>query len=66
MKKGKSNSQARRQAKIKRRARRKEKLNVLLLSKIRPLLIKMEQLKSQLKFAQGEKNGSKEERQGEA
>ena len=65
-KKGKEVSPARHQAKIKRRAKRKAKLATAIVSKLRPLLVKIEQLKAQVKFAQREEvNGSKEERHGQ-
>lgn len=53
-KKGKEVTAARHEAKIKRREKRKIKFNAALISKIKPLLIRMEQMKAQLKFTQKE------------
>ncbi len=62
-KKGKEATAARHEAKIKRRARRKAKLVTAIVSKLRPLLVKIEQLKAQVKFSQREEvNGSEEKR----
>lgn len=60
-KKGKEASPARHAAKIQRRLRRKAKVASAVMSKLRPLLVKIEQLKAQLKFSQREEmNGSEE------
>ena len=65
--KGKVATEARHQAKIKRRARRKAKLATAVVSKLRPLLVKIEQLKAQVKFSQREEvNVSKEGNKGQA
>ncbi len=65
--KGKVATEARHQAKIKRRTRRKAKLAAAVVGKLKPLLIKIEQLKMQLKFAQREEvNVSKEGNEGQA
>lgn len=60
-KKGKEDTAARHEAKIKRREKRKVKFNEALVSKIRPLLIRMEQMKAQLKFNQKEVVNASEE-----
>ncbi len=66
-KKGKEVSPARQQAKVARRLRRKAKLAAAVVGKLRPLLIKIEQLKSQLKFSQREEvNVSEEGNKGQA
>ena len=58
-KKGKPATATRHEAKVKRREKRKAKLNALLIGKIRPLLIKMEQMKAQLKLSQKEEVNDK-------
>ena len=59
-KKGKAKSAERREAKVKRRAKRKEKLAQAVIGKIRPLLMRIEQLNAQLKLANAPKENTSE------
>jgi hypothetical protein len=58
--KGKAATQARQEAKAKRREKRKTKLNAQILDKLKPLVVKMGQLQQQLRMAQRSNNEREE------